>query len=73
MAVTLLLLFAPYKTTPTKSLDYLQFLSRVKGHGIKTASINPTGGVTGTLKGGEQYTSQIPTALDDSELLGPVC
>ncbi len=67
--VTLLLLFAPsVKSTPTKSLDYSQFLSRVKSHQIKTASINPTGAVTGTLKGGEAYTSQIPTALTDDQL-----
>jgi cell division protease FtsH len=71
VVVTLLLLFAPaFKTTPTKSLDYTQFLARVKAHGIKTASINPTGGVTGTLKGGEAYTSQIPTALQDTQLAG---
>jgi cell division protease FtsH len=64
-----LLLFAPaFKTTPTKNLNYTQFLSRVKAHGVKTASINPTGAVTGTLKGGEAYTSQIPTALQDTAL-----
>jgi cell division protease FtsH len=69
VVVTLLLLFAPeVKSTPTKSLDYSQFLSRVKAHGIKTASINPTGAVTGTLKGGENYTSQIPVALQDNQL-----
>jgi len=69
VVVTLLLLFAPaVKSTPTKSLDYSQFLSRVKAHQIKTASINPTGAVTGTLKGGEDYTSQIPTALTDNQL-----
>jgi cell division protease FtsH len=63
------LLFAPLsKTTPTKTLDYTQFLNQAKAHKIKTASINPTGGVTGTLKGGEAYTSQIPTALQDTEL-----
>jgi cell division protease FtsH len=71
VVVTLLLLFAPaFKTTPTKSLDYTQFLKEVKAHEIKTASINPTGGVTGTLKGGEAYTSQIPTALQDTQLAG---
>ena len=69
MVVTLLLLFAPgIKTTPTKSLTYTTFLSDVKAHQIKTASINPSGGVTGTLKGGDDYTSQIPTALVDNQL-----
>jgi cell division protease FtsH len=69
VVVTLLLLFAPgIKTTPTKSLTYTTFLSDVKAHQIKTASINPSGGVTGTLKGGDDYTSQIPTALVDNQL-----
>ncbi|HEY5252889.1 MAG TPA: ATP-dependent zinc metalloprotease FtsH [Acidimicrobiales bacterium] len=69
VVVTLLLLFTPgLKTTPTKNLDYSQFLKNVKAHDIKTASINPTGAVTGTLKRGENYTSQIPTALQDNQL-----
>jgi len=69
VTVTLLLLFAPsLKSTPTKTLNYSQFLTQVKAHKIVTASINPTGAVTGTLKGGENYTSQIPTALTDSQL-----
>jgi cell division protease FtsH len=69
VVITLVLLFAPeVKTTPTKNLNYTQFLSKVKAHQIKTASINPTGGVTGTLKGGDDYTSQIPTALSDTQL-----
>src|SRR5580704_2333137 len=39
VVVTLLLLFAPaFKTTPTKSLDFTQFLSQAKSHTIKTAS-----------------------------------
>jgi len=70
VAVTLLLLFAPaIKTTPTtKNLNYSTFLKDVKAHEIKTASINPTGAVTGTLKGGDNFTSQIPTALTDNQL-----
>ena len=69
MVATLLLLFAPaLKTTPTKNLDYTKFLSDVKAHQVKTASINPTGAVTGTLKNGNNYTSQIPTAISDNEL-----
>jgi cell division protease FtsH len=68
VVITLLLLFAPFKTTTTKNLDYTKFIADVKAHQIKTASINPTGGVTGTLKGGDDYTSQIPTALTDTEL-----
>jgi len=40
----------------------------VKAHKISTASINPTGAVTGKLKSGEAYTSQIPVALQDNQL-----
>ena len=70
MIVTLLLLFAPglKTTTTTKNLTYTKFLADVKAHQVKTASINPTGGVTGGLKGGDNYTSQIPTALVDNQL-----
>jgi cell division protease FtsH len=71
VVITLVLLFAPaIKTTPTKALNFTQFLSQAKTHKIKTASINPTGAVTGTLKGGDDYTSQIPTALQDNQLAG---
>ena len=33
-----------------------------------TASIDPNGGVTGKLKNGDNYTSQVPLALNDSQL-----
>jgi cell division protease FtsH len=70
LVLTLLLLFAPaLKSTPTKTLTFSTFLKDVKSHQIKTAAINPTGAVTGTLKkGGENYTSQIPVALQDNQL-----
>ena len=67
--ITLLLLFVPsVKTTPTKSFTYSQFLAQVQTNKVKTTSINPTGGVTGTLSNGDDYTSQIPTALADPSL-----
>ena len=48
VVITLLLLFAPsIKTTPTKALNFSSFLAQAKAHKIKTASINPTGAVTG--------------------------
>ena len=69
LVITLLLLsLAHTSTTPTKSFSYSQFLSQVDKGQVKTASINPTGAVTGTLKGGDDYTSQIPTAINDTEL-----
>ena len=64
--ITLLLLsFAHTSTTPTKSFSYTKFLSQVDSGQVKTASINPSGAITGTLKGGDDYTSQIPTAIND--------
>ena len=35
---------------------------------VRTASVNPGGAITGTLKGGDDYTSQIPTAINDTQL-----
>jgi cell division protease FtsH len=69
--ITLGLLFLPnVKSTPTSSFTYSQFLSSVKSGKVKTASINSNGGVSGSLKDGDDYTSQIPTALADNSLAG---
>jgi cell division protease FtsH len=67
--ITLLLLsLAHTSTTPTKSFSYSKFLSQVDSGQVKTASIDSSGAVTGTLKGGDDYTSQIPTAINDTQL-----
>ena len=69
--VTLLLLFTPRtKSTTTVSYNYTQFLSQVHKNHVKTASINPTGAVTGELTNKSDYTVQIPTALNNSQLTG---
>ncbi|MGD0945489.1 MAG: ATP-dependent metallopeptidase FtsH/Yme1/Tma family protein, partial [Acidimicrobiales bacterium] len=49
-------------------LNYSSFLARVEANKVKTASINTNGAVTGTLSNGEDYTSQIPTVLNDPDL-----
>jgi cell division protease FtsH len=54
--------------TTTKNLSYSKFLSRVDAGQVRTASVNPGGGITGMLKGGDNYTSQIPTAINDTHL-----
>jgi cell division protease FtsH len=54
--------------TTTKNLSYSKFLSRVDAGQVRTASVNPGGGITGMLKGGDNYTSQIPTAINDTRL-----
>jgi cell division protease FtsH len=70
LGITAVLLFAPsMKSTKTFSYDYSQWLTQVGSNKVTTASINPSGGVTGKLKNGDDYTSQIPTAVTDPTLL----
>lgn len=69
IALALVLLLHPgSKTTPTRNLTYTGFVNEVTGNKVSTAAISSTGSVTGTLHGGVAYTSQIPTALDDTGL-----
>jgi cell division protease FtsH len=71
VVITLGLLFLPtVKSTPTSNFTYSQFLASVKSGKVKTASIDSNGGVSGSLKDGDNYTSQIPTALADNSLAG---
>jgi cell division protease FtsH len=55
-------------TTPTQSFAYSKFLTQVDEGKVSTASINPSGAITGALKKGGDYTSQIPLAIDDTAL-----
>jgi cell division protease FtsH len=67
--VTVVLLSLPSMTsTTTVKLNFSTFLSRVEANKVTTASIDPAGAVTGKLRGGDDYTSQIPTVLDDTSL-----
>jgi cell division protease FtsH len=68
LLATLLLLFWPMRTTTPTPLTYSTFLSDVRAGKVATAVIDPSGAVTGTLKGGGDYESQIPTALQDTGL-----
>jgi len=69
LAVTALLLFGPsMKRTTTVNYNYSSWLSQVEANKVSTASIDPNGGVTGTLKNGDNYTTQIPLALSDNQL-----
>jgi cell division protease FtsH len=56
------------KTTTTVTFNYSTFLARVDANKVKTASIDPNGGVTGTLRNGDDYTTQIPVVLNDAQL-----
>ncbi|MEU7090637.1 ATP-dependent zinc metalloprotease FtsH [Kitasatospora aureofaciens] len=67
--VTLLLLVLFSKSPPTgPRYGYTDFLNRVDTGQVQTVDVTDTGGVTGTLKDGTHFTSQIPTALDTSQL-----
>jgi cell division protease FtsH len=56
--------------TPARPYSYTTFLSQVRANHVRTASINPAGGVVGTLSNGTHFSSQIPTALQDPQLGG---
>ncbi|MFJ2863163.1 ATP-dependent zinc metalloprotease FtsH [Kitasatospora sp. NPDC087314] len=69
VTLLLLVLFSNTGTTGTR-YGYTDFLNRVGAGQVQTVDITDTGGVTGTLKDGTHFTSQIPTALDTSQLSG---
>jgi cell division protease FtsH len=54
----------------TRAYSYSTFLSRVRTNTIKTVTINQSGAVTGLLKSGTAYSTQLPTALPDAQLPG---
>jgi cell division protease FtsH len=69
LLITLLLFSIPSMTsTPTKNFSYTKFVSQVDAGNVRTVSVNPSGAITGTLKGGDNYTSQIPTAIPQNQL-----
>jgi len=69
IALGLLFLFhSGSKAAPTRALTYTGFVNEVTANKVSTASITSTGSVSGTLRGGAAYTSQIPTALNDTGL-----
>ncbi|MGD0395038.1 MAG: ATP-dependent metallopeptidase FtsH/Yme1/Tma family protein, partial [Acidimicrobiales bacterium] len=69
VVITLILLTIPHmSTTPTKAFSYSKFVSEVDAGEIRSASINPSGAITGGLKSGDDYTSQVPTAITDTQL-----
>ena len=67
--ITLLLFLIPHmSSTTTKNFTYSKFLVEVTSGDVHTASVTPGGAINGTLKGGDEYTSQIPTAIGDTQL-----
>jgi cell division protease FtsH len=67
--ITLLLFSIPSMTSnPTKNFSYSKFLSHVTAGDVRTVSVNPSGAIAGNLKGGDNYTTQIPTAIPQNQL-----
>jgi cell division protease FtsH len=64
----LLFLFHGAGATSARSFSYTSFVSEVTTNMVSTATITSSGAVTGKLHGGGAYTSQIPTALNNSSL-----
>jgi cell division protease FtsH len=54
--------------TGTHTLTYTQFIKEVSAQKVQSVSITPDGEVEGKLKGGEAFTSAIPTAVPDQGL-----
>jgi cell division protease FtsH len=51
-----------------QALRYTAFVAQVTANKVATATISGTGAVRGNPVGGAAYTSQLPTALNDSSL-----
>ncbi len=66
--IALLLVRSSAGGTPVQALSYTSFVSDVTANKVSTAAITAAGSVSGKLLGGSSYTSQIPTALNDSAL-----
>jgi cell division protease FtsH len=69
IAFIALLIFHPGTGgTQAQPLSYTSFVSDVTANKVSTAAITSAGAVSGKLHDGAAYTSQIPTALNDSAL-----
>ena len=56
------------RMTPTVTLSYSQFLNDVTAKQVKTVTIGSNGSASGTLRSGEQYTTQVPYEPSDPTL-----
>ena len=69
VALTALVLFRQGgQTSSARSFSYTDFVGQVTSNTVSTASITSTGVVSGKLSSGAAYTSQLPTALNDTSL-----
>jgi cell division protease FtsH len=69
LLVTFFLLFRPSMPGGSVTdLAYSQFVDRVQSDQVKTVTIDANGGVTGELKSGGDFESQLPVALPNDQL-----
>jgi cell division protease FtsH len=69
LVASILIFFLPSMgESASTELSYSNFLSRVRNGDVNTAVIDANGAVTGTLSGGGNYETQIPTAIQDQRL-----
>ncbi|MEU3567305.1 ATP-dependent zinc metalloprotease FtsH [Kitasatospora sp. NPDC036755] len=68
LATLLLVVLFSNPGKPGTRFGYTDFVNRVDAGQVQTVDVSDTGGVSGTLKDGTHFTSQIPTALDTSRL-----
>ncbi|HTK15562.1 MAG TPA: ATP-dependent zinc metalloprotease FtsH [Acidimicrobiia bacterium] len=68
LVLTLALLFAPRSSASKTSFTYTEWKNKVDANGVKTATIDPSGKVTGELTNKKKYESRIPAALKDEAL-----
>jgi cell division protease FtsH len=68
LILTILLLFAPSSTPATTSLTFTDWKAKVDANQVQSATIDPTGKVTGQLTDKTHYSSRIPSALNDNTL-----
>jgi cell division protease FtsH len=55
-------------TPPSRNYSFTDFVNQVDANQIRTATIAPDGQVSGQLANGRRYTSQVPTAIPDTQL-----
>ena len=70
MIILIGLLFWPslLRSSPTTKYTYTTFQNKVIAGDVKSVSIDSNGAVTGKLANGSEFTSQLPTALDRSQI-----
>src|SRR5215472_3664968 len=69
LGLTILILFTPSSASKVTTLTFSDWRGHCDARFIKTATIAPSGKVTGSFVKGGTYTPRIPTAVHDDTLL----